>query len=235
MGSGQSGVGGFYNTTIPPVIADNKAIVFEFGGNGFFGYSSGEPTSGKQLMWWSTFETSSLPDTRDVDPRDIKYALIDRHKHWKDPIVQDTIINAEVESIYPTWTMPELPHWGEKGIVLIGDAAHALDPTTGQGASQTMEDAQTFALLLAEVFDTERYSPTRPERATDQAIEMYYEICSPRLQKIFERREKLAGSKASVGIVQEYFMYVFLSLLMRFPSLGECKCFRTYIVWANCR
>lgn len=104
--SGQSGVGGFHNTTIPSVIADNKAMVFEFGGNGFFGYSSGGPPSEKQLMWWSTFETSSLLDTKDIDPRDIKYALMERHKHWKDPIVQDTIRNADVESIYPTWIMP---------------------------------------------------------------------------------------------------------------------------------
>ena len=108
--SGRSGVGGFYNTTIPTVIAENKAMVFEFGGNGFFGYSSGGPTSAKQLMWWSTFETSSLPDTKDVDPRDIKHALIERHEHCKDPIVQDTVRNVDVESIYPTWTMPELPH-----------------------------------------------------------------------------------------------------------------------------
>lgn len=54
--------------------------------------------------------------------------------------------------------MPELPHCGEKAIVLIGDAAHAIDPTTGQGASQALEDPQTFALLLAELFDVERYS-----------------------------------------------------------------------------
>ena len=79
--SGQSGVGGFLKTAIPPVIADNKAMVFEFGGNGFFGYCSGGPLSEKQLIWWSTFETSTLPDTKSVDPLVIQLALFDRHKH----------------------------------------------------------------------------------------------------------------------------------------------------------
>lgn len=203
-------------------------MVFEFGGNGFFGYSSGGPATRRQLMWWSTFETASLPDSKDIDPRDIKYALLERHKHWKDPIVQDTIANADVESIYPTWIMPELPHWGEKGIVLIGDAAHALDPTTGQGASQALEDSQTFALLLAEVFDVERYGCSQPKWAIDQAIEMYFQIRSPRVQKIVERGKQLASSKASVGIVKEYIMYFFLWLLIKFPSLGKSGGFRTY-------
>ena len=35
--SGQSGVGGFFKTPIPLEIADRKAMVFEFGRNGFFG------------------------------------------------------------------------------------------------------------------------------------------------------------------------------------------------------
>lgn len=205
-------------------------MVFEFGGNGFFGYSSGGPTSERRLMWWSTFETSSLPNTTDVDPRDIKYALLERHGHWKDPIIQEIVKNADVESIYPTWVMPDIPHWGEKGVVLIGDAAHALDPTTGQGASQAMEDAQTLALLLAEILDVERYGCSQPKWAINQAIGMYFQIRSPRVHRIAERGRKLAGSKASVGIVKEYVTYLFLWLLMKFPSLGESEFFSTYPV-----
>ncbi|KAF2632007.1 FAD/NAD(P)-binding domain-containing protein [Macroventuria anomochaeta] len=219
--SGQSGVGGFHNTTIPPIISNRKAMVFEFGGNGFFGYASGGPVSAKQLMWWSTFETSSLPDTRDVDPQAIKHALLERHKNWKDPVVVDIVKNADVESIYPTWIMPELPHWGERGIVLVGDAAHAMDPTTGQGASQALEDSQTFVLLLAELLDDERYGNASEKWIIDQAVEIFHKIRSPRINKIVERGKKLAGRKASVGIVKEYVMYCFLWLLIKFPLLGK--------------
>ena len=62
---------------------------------------------------------------------------------------------------------------------------------------------------------------------------MYFEIRSPRVQKIVERGKKLAGSKASVGVVKEYIMYLFLWLLMRFPSLGESKSFVTHLVPAD--
>ncbi|KAF1845102.1 FAD/NAD(P)-binding domain-containing protein [Cucurbitaria berberidis CBS 394.84] len=212
--SGQSGVGGFLNAPIPPFIADNKAMVFAFGGNGFFGYSSGGPLAAKQLMWWSTFETDSLPDTKSIDPQAIKTALLERHKQWKDPIVQDIVQKANVESIYPTWTLPTLPHWGERGIVLVGDAAHAMDPTTGQGASQALEDSQTFALLLAGLLE-------RADEQVDEAIKLFHEIRAPRINAIVERGKKLAGRKANIGVVAEYFIYSFLWLLMKFPSIGK--------------
>ncbi|KAH7350480.1 hypothetical protein BKA66DRAFT_446866 [Pyrenochaeta sp. MPI-SDFR-AT-0127] len=221
--SGQSGVGGFLTSAIPSFVTTNKAMVFGFGGNGFFGYSSGGPPATQQLMWWSTFETSNLPDTKVVDPAAIKVALLQRHKHWKDPIIQEIVQKAEVESIYPTWTLPTLPHWGTRGIVLVGDAAHAMDPTTGQGASQALEDSQTLALLLAELSkEVAKDDDEATARKTiDQSIKIFHEIRSPRINAIVERGKKIAGRKANVGIVAEYFMYCFLWLLNKFPAIGE--------------
>lgn len=199
-------------------------MVFGFGGNGFFGYSSGGPPVSQQLMWWSTFETSQLPDNKAIDPAAIKAALLERHKHWKDPIIQDIVQSAEIQSIYPTWTLPTLPNWGAEGIVLVGDAAHAMDPTTGQGASQALEDSQTLALLLAELCKdaSERSDGTAFSDTIDQAIKIFHEIRSPRIDAIVARGKKIAGRKANVGIVAEYFMYFFLWLLNKFPAIGEC-------------
>ncbi|KAF2471880.1 FAD/NAD(P)-binding domain-containing protein [Lindgomyces ingoldianus] len=222
---GQSGVGGFINQPIPKYIRDNKAMVFTFGGAGFFGYSSGGPASAESVMWWSTFETSSLPSTNDINPTEIKKALIERHKNWKDPVLQDIILKAEVQSIYPTWVLPELPNWGERGIVLVGDAAHAMDPTTGQGASQGLEDSKTLALLLAKCMKRSEAGgasgPGSEKEAVALAIKLYHQIRSPRVSEIVERGKKLAGKKANVGIILEYVTYVFLWLLNKFPSFGK--------------
>lgn len=217
-----SGVGGFLNQPIPSYVADNKAMVFTFGGNGNFGYSSGGPLSADSIMWWSTFETSCLPDTKNVDPAAVKSALLQRHQSWKDPIVRDIISKAEVESIYPTWVLDHLPHWGEQGIVLIGDAAHAMDPTSGQGASQALEDSQTLALLLAELLKVEGSNDSISEEKAnvDQAIKILYDIRSPRVCAIVERTKKIAGRKGNVGVVGEYVTYFFLWLLNAFPSIG---------------
>ena len=201
-------------------------MVFEFGGNGFFGYSSGGTPSTRQLMWWSTFETSSLPDKDNVDRTTIKAALLKRHKSWKDPIVQDIVQKSEVTSIYPTWMLPTLPHWGERGIVLVGDAAHAMDPTTGQGASQALEDSHSFALVLAEMIKRNNNKHDRPTEVDiiNLGIKVFHEIRSPRVNAIVERGKKIAGSKSTVGIFAEYLLYCFLWAMNRFPSIGEQRC-----------
>jgi hypothetical protein len=53
-----------------------------------------------------------------------------------------------IDTVYPIFYMPDLPSWGRGGCVLVGDAAHAMTPATGQGGSQAFEDGLTLALLL---------------------------------------------------------------------------------------
>jgi 2-polyprenyl-6-methoxyphenol hydroxylase-like FAD-dependent oxidoreductase len=136
-----------------------------------------------------------------------------------------------VESIYPTWVLDELPHWGENGIVLIGDAAHAMDPTTGQGASQALEDSQTLSLLLKEVLQVEgerRSLPDAEKDKVDLAIKLFYEVRNPRVREIVQRGKKISGRKANVGVVAEYFMYFFLWMMNRFPWIGELQVLLRY-------
>lgn len=221
---------------LPANVVDNKAMVFTFGRNGFFGYASGSPASANNLMWWSTFETDSLPSTTNLDVGEIKARMQERHQNWSDPVIQDIVTRAEVESIYPTWVLPPLPRWGEDRLVLLGDAAHALSPTTGQGASQALEDAQTWSLLLAELLkkayngekasegaDVKTGAPFSEKDALDLAMKLFYEIRQPRVTEISDRGKKLDGNKADVGIIGEYFMYFFLIILNKYPAIGELK------------
>lgn len=105
--------------------------------------------------------------------------------------------------------------------MVIGDAAHAVDPTTGQGASKALEDSQTFALLLAELLGIE-YHGGAPDRFNiDKVIEAFYDIRHPRVKAIVEHGKKLAGRKANVGVVKEHFMYCIFWLEIKFLSIGE--------------
>ena len=68
--------------------------------------------------------------------------------------MKSAIRGVKEDTLY-TWPLHTLPHlsrwWSEKGrVVLIGDAAHAMPPTTGQGANQAFEDGYSLAMLLAE-------------------------------------------------------------------------------------
>ncbi|KAI9699962.1 MAG: hypothetical protein M1836_002496 [Candelina mexicana] len=74
---------------------------------------------------------------------------------WPD-IVQSALENVREGniSIWPYYTVPRLDQWASAGrkVIILGDAAHAIPPTAGQGVNQAFEDTYTFALLLAKVF-----------------------------------------------------------------------------------
>ncbi|TRX89338.1 hypothetical protein FHL15_009775 [Xylaria flabelliformis] len=61
-------------------------------------------------------------------------------------------INHETMNMWPFYTIPQLSNWTSQKhqrVVILGDAAHAIPPTTGQGASQAFEDVMSLALLLS--------------------------------------------------------------------------------------
>jgi 2-polyprenyl-6-methoxyphenol hydroxylase-like FAD-dependent oxidoreductase len=58
----------------------------------------------------------------------------------------ESIITTEIEEL---WSGDWIRIAGEKAIVLLGDAAHALTPNIGQGAGMAMEDAAALAEELA--------------------------------------------------------------------------------------
>jgi len=214
------------NEPIPQSVLDEKAMVFTFGDSGFFGYSSASPPSNNNLLWWSQFQTESLASPIALDVDEIRAQLQDYHGKWADPVIRQIVSTAEVQSIYPTWVLPDLPLWGENGIVLLGDAAHAMSPTTGQGASQGLEDAQTLALLLAETLqkryeDTDHFDSSREAEAVALAVKLFYKIRQPRVAKIVAHGKRIDSGKTKMSKVMMYIMCLFLWLVNRFQSLGK--------------
>lgn len=59
-------------------------------------------------------------------------------------------IPRENINIWPFYVIPKLDSWCSKNrrVLLVGDAAHALPPSSGQGISQAVEDVVMLALLL---------------------------------------------------------------------------------------
>ncbi|KAJ5390553.1 FAD/NAD(P)-binding domain-containing protein [Penicillium cataractarum] len=58
-------------------------------------------------------------------------------------------VTQESVSIWPFYQVPKMDKWTSKGgrVSILGDAAHAIPPSSGQGANQVFEDAYTYALM----------------------------------------------------------------------------------------
>ncbi len=60
-------------------------------------------------------------------------------------------INKDTFNVWPFYRLPALESWTSpsyRRVVLVGDAAHALPPTTGLGASMALEDVYGLSLLV---------------------------------------------------------------------------------------
>lgn len=198
-------------------------MTFTFGPNGFFGYATSSPTT---TMWWSTCESPNPPAETRISIPEMQAQLRARHGNWKDPLIHSIIEKSEVEHIYPVWTTPPLPYWGQGGVVLVGDAAHALQPTSGQGSSQALEDAKTLSLCLARHLPNENRKnqcgeADRLNEALDKSFKLFYAVRNPRISKIVERTKILSGRKGDVGFVGEMMTYFFFWLVGKFPAIGK--------------
>ena len=145
--TGLAGLSGF-STYLPPGRCPS-AMNMVMGRNGFFGYGAVLTQEGLRTMWWNTAERP-LPDrdraatcSREERLRE----LLDRNAGWAEPV---TMLMRSTETFLETaiHDVPELPRWSAGRTVLIGDAAHAVAPHSGQGASMAMEDAMVLARLL---------------------------------------------------------------------------------------
>lgn len=75
--------------------------------------------------------------------------LHQRFRGWPDP-VKNVLLSADRASVNCIFVhdIDPLPFWHRDNILIIGDAAHASLPTSGQGACQALEDAWHLSLIL---------------------------------------------------------------------------------------
>jgi len=129
----------------------NQRVHFIFGQNGFFGYFNTITPEGPRTLWWSTAVAplDSKEQMAATSKSELQQRLMELHGDWAAPVPQliqsaTDILNLAIHDI------PNLPRWHSGRTILIGDAAHAVAPHSGQGASMALEDAQYLAKLLRE-------------------------------------------------------------------------------------
>ena len=175
--SGLIGTGGV--TWVDGVKPTNGLMNMTFGKKAFFGYLA---APGQPVMWFNTYPAPESDTGPITDPR--AYARSIEGMHRDDPL-DNARIMASVESIernYPIYDMPELEHWSKGRVLLMGDAAHAVAPHSGQGASMAIEDG----LVLASSLDA--------DNAIEAAYARFFRLRHERTQTAI-RIGRIAGSQ----------------------------------------
>jgi hypothetical protein len=211
-----------------------------FGPNGFFGCGYMAATTGKKsdgeeveglAGWWSTFPSPPPPTpgttTSKIDRQRTIDALLRRHGWWKQPFIaailayvkehRDDGTSGLLDAEYSTYTTPPLPTFSKHNgrLILLGDSAHALQPSSGQGACQALEDAESYAMLLGHDFSSSTSWPpaqftARQSSSLQQTATAFDQLRMPRIRKIYERSQKVGGMKKEMNIFKEFFVYFFI-------------------------
>jgi FAD-dependent urate hydroxylase len=139
-----------------------------FGKRCFFGYM---PSPTGEVWWFAN-------PARDHEPTREELSAID-DAAWRRELLETfdtdvpdirTLIEAtpDIYAGWPTYDFPRVPIWHRDRMLLIGDAAHAASPSSGQGASMAIEDGVVLGKILRDEPDTNaafvRYEKARRAR-----------------------------------------------------------------------
>ncbi|OBT64856.1 hypothetical protein VE03_06449 [Pseudogymnoascus sp. 23342-1-I1] len=84
------------------------------------------------------------------DQAAIRERLLEEFKEYH-PDIRCAIETATVTTDWEIWKCTPQKHLAQGKAVLAGDAAHSMEPTTGQGGSQGVEDAGALAVFLSNI------------------------------------------------------------------------------------
>jgi FAD-dependent urate hydroxylase len=173
-----------------------------FGRQAFFGYVI-EPSGG--TVWFVNVprEPVTAAERAAITPGQWQRSLRDLFADDRGPAV-DLIAAGDLElTADNTHDLLSVPTWHRGPMVIIGDAAHAPSPSSGQGASMAAEDAVVLAKCLRDVPDTAA------------ALDAYERLRRQRVERIVAQGARASSTKAA-GPVGRALQAVMLPLVFRY-------------------
>jgi len=155
-----------------------------FGRRGFFGYSVDDGHAG----WFANLPSDrplTAAEARQVPEQEWLRRLKDVYADDTLPALAmlDRVRPGELVNVGGMYDMPPVPVWHRGRVVLVGDAAHATSPSSGQGASLAVESAVELARCLRDL-------------PIDAAFEAYEQARRPRVEKIIAKTARINADKA---------------------------------------
>lgn len=191
--------GGFARVEGLPFPPGQNAMVF--GARAFFGAF----TTPDGETWWFHNGPPGVP-------------LLELHRD--DPPWVSALIRATANVLGP-WRLHELramPRWSVGRVALLGDAAHAMSPSAGQGASLAIEDALVLSQCL------------RDDEDIPRAFGTFERLRRPRVDAIFRSAQRSSSGKAPTRM-QAWFRDRLLPLFLRLGAREQDQAYSFQLDW----
>ena len=150
----------------PVELPDTPMQQMYFGHRAFFGFVVRSRTA-----YWFSNVPGPEPARGSLDAVDpAEWLARVRLLHAADPAPVHRVLEPATTAVgaWPIYDMPDLATWQTARVGLIGDAAHAANPSIGQGASLALEDAVILPRALRDSPDPARalaaFANTRRDR-----------------------------------------------------------------------
>ncbi|KAH6888476.1 hypothetical protein B0T10DRAFT_548936 [Thelonectria olida] len=117
------------------------------------------------------------------------------------PIVGNatTSISTDKINIWPFYLLPKLDTWAsdkQARVLILGDAAHAMPPTAGQGVNQAFEDVYILAGVLGKLRGTSQLDDAAKVKTS---LKNWQNIRQGRIDKVLEVNEQINERRVPSG------------------------------------
>ncbi|OLZ74614.1 monooxygenase [Streptomyces sp. IMTB 2501] len=141
----------FYGYSGTATGADGTGVITMIrGSETAFGYAV---SPAGRTYWFARVTTEPLPAHRSAHRAPWREELLPLLRKDSTPAADIVAASEGPVMVTNAWEMPLGTVWQRGRVVLIGDAAHAASPATGQGASMALEDAVVLAKALRDLPD----------------------------------------------------------------------------------
>ncbi len=223
--TGIVGPGGFMARSAVPRRPDDDgtALVLYYSPKGFFGYGRGDRDDPNGAFWWTVIERAEPMSETERDATsldDVRRYILEASDTW-DPAVREMLF-ATTTFVPPlnVFDVASLPRWFDGRVVLIGDAAHAVSPHSGQGASMALEDT----IVLARFLRDGRGSPAELFAAFEAARR-------DRVERVVAFGRQSGNSKKKQGRTMAWLMRALFPILIRLVGRMQAKVYGYRVRW----
>lgn len=187
-----------------------------FGRRAFFGAF----TTPLGETWW--FANGPAKEADAVDAAGLRARL--SQLFAADPSWVQALIDATPELLgpWPLYDLEGMKTWSADRVVLIGDAAHAMSPSAGQGASLAIEDSLVLAQSLRD---------TAPEAGLSAALAAYERRRRPRVDAIFRQARRNSQRKAVEGRLALWLRDRMMPMFLKLGAKQHSKAYAYRLSW----